>query len=98
MGNQRVTVQNLKVLEVNNETGVVVVHGAVPGPKGALVKIQDAIKKRGASPRYSEKTLTETLERNPGVEEKLEEARKRHLEMKDMRLMARTESTTPRAV
>ena len=45
MGNERHTVQNLKVLKVDRENGLVVVHGAVPGPKNCIVKIQDAIKK-----------------------------------------------------
>ncbi|KAK7542601.1 mitochondrial 54S ribosomal protein uL3m [Phyllosticta citribraziliensis] len=45
MGNERHTVQNLKVLQVDKEMGIVVVNGAVPGPKGCLVMVQDAIKK-----------------------------------------------------
>ncbi|KAL2010172.1 hypothetical protein VTN00DRAFT_5979 [Thermoascus crustaceus] len=45
MGNERHTVQNLKVLKVDAENGIVVVNGAVSGPKGCIVKIQDAIKK-----------------------------------------------------
>lgn len=39
------TVQNLKVMKVDAENGIVVVHGAVPGPRYGVVKIQDAIKK-----------------------------------------------------
>ncbi|KAJ6107948.1 Translation elongation/initiation factor/Ribosomal beta-barrel [Penicillium sp. IBT 18751x] len=45
MGNKQNTVQNLKILKVDPETGVVVVSGAVSGPKGCTVRIQDAIKK-----------------------------------------------------
>ncbi|TAQ88060.1 hypothetical protein B7494_g3618 [Chlorociboria aeruginascens] len=45
MGGQQVTVQNAKVLKVDVEKGVVVLNGCVPGPKGCVVKIQDAIKK-----------------------------------------------------
>ncbi|KAJ5134060.1 54S ribosomal protein L9 [Penicillium atrosanguineum] len=45
MGNTQNTVQNLKILKVDSETGVVVVSGAVSGPKGCTVRIQDAIKK-----------------------------------------------------
>ncbi|KAF4548048.1 putative ribosomal protein L3 [Elsinoe fawcettii] len=45
MGGQQVTVQNLKVLKVDKENGIVVVHGAIPGPKKATIKLQDAIKK-----------------------------------------------------
>jgi large subunit ribosomal protein L3 len=45
MGGEMHTVQNLKVMKVDAENGIVVVHGAVPGPKNSMVKIQDAIKK-----------------------------------------------------
>jgi len=45
MGGEQHTVQCLKVLKVDKENGIVVVHGAVPGPKKGIVKIQDAIKK-----------------------------------------------------
>jgi large subunit ribosomal protein L3 len=45
MGGEMHTVQNLKVLKVDLENGIVVVNGAVPGPKYSVVKLQDAIKK-----------------------------------------------------
>lgn len=45
MGGQQHTVQNLKVLQVNNELSIVIVAGAVSGPNGGSVMIQDAIKK-----------------------------------------------------
>lgn len=45
MGGENHTVQNLKIMKVDKENGIVVVHGAVPGPKKAIVRIQDAIKK-----------------------------------------------------
>jgi large subunit ribosomal protein L3 len=45
MGGQKVTVQNAKVLKVDKELGVVVVKGAVAGPKGCIVQLSDAKKK-----------------------------------------------------
>lgn len=45
MGNEQNTVQNLKILKVDSQNGIVVVNGAVSGPKGCIVRIQDAIKK-----------------------------------------------------
>ncbi|KAJ4502256.1 hypothetical protein HRR83_009178 [Exophiala dermatitidis] len=45
MGGQQNTVQNLKVLQSDPENGIVIVNGAVSGPKGCLVMIQDALKK-----------------------------------------------------
>jgi large subunit ribosomal protein L3 len=44
MGNERVTSQGLKVVFVDAERNLIGVHGAVPGPKGGLVMIQDARK------------------------------------------------------
>jgi large subunit ribosomal protein L3 len=45
MGGQQVTVQNVRVLKVDKELGIVVVNGCVAGPDGCVVKIQDAKKK-----------------------------------------------------
>lgn len=45
MGNQRHTVQNLRVLMVDEPNGLVVVQGAVSGRKGDLVMLSDALKK-----------------------------------------------------
>ena len=43
MGGERHTVKNLRVLKVDAENGIVVVSGAVPGPKYCIVQVQDAI-------------------------------------------------------
>lgn len=44
MGAEQVTTQNLKVHAVDADKGVILVKGAVPGPKGALVVIRSAVK------------------------------------------------------
>jgi large subunit ribosomal protein L3 len=44
MGTDTVTTQNLTVHAVDLEQGVILVKGAVPGPKGALVVIRSAAK------------------------------------------------------
>lgn len=44
MGNVRVTTQNLQVVSVDEEDNLILVHGAVPGPKGGWVLVSDAIK------------------------------------------------------
>jgi len=44
MGNERVTVQALKVVLVDAERNLLGVHGAVPGGKGGLVVIKEARK------------------------------------------------------
>lgn len=45
MGNHRVTVQNLKVALVDAERNLIAVRGAVPGSRGGLVLVQEAVKK-----------------------------------------------------
>jgi large subunit ribosomal protein L3 len=45
MGGNQVTVQNLKVLKVDVEKGLVILNGCIAGPDGGIVKLQDAIKK-----------------------------------------------------
>ncbi|MDD9909718.1 MAG: 50S ribosomal protein L3 [Ahrensia sp.] len=45
MGNTRVTTQNLQVVSVDIDRGLVLIKGAVPGPKGGWVTIKDAVKK-----------------------------------------------------
>ena len=43
MGNESVTVKNLKVIQVDEKNGIVVVNGSVPGPKNQIIKVQDAL-------------------------------------------------------
>ena len=45
-GNERVTVQNLKVMQVKPEENLLVVKGAVPGAVNSIVIIKEAKKKR----------------------------------------------------
>ncbi len=44
MGDERVTVQNLRIVQVRSEEGVILVAGAVPGPTGSYVVVRPAIK------------------------------------------------------
>lgn len=45
MGNERVTVQNLTVVSVDPEKNLILIRGAIPGPKGSLVSIKESVKK-----------------------------------------------------
>jgi large subunit ribosomal protein L3 len=49
MGHERVTVQSLKVVMIDKEDNLIIVQGAVPGPKNGLVTISAAIKKVDAA-------------------------------------------------
>jgi large subunit ribosomal protein L3 len=44
MGHERVTTQNLKVHKIDAENGLLLIKGAVPGPKGGLVFVRTAAK------------------------------------------------------
>ena len=45
MGDERVTVQNLKVVSVNADKGLIMVKGGVPGSENSWVYVTDAVKK-----------------------------------------------------
>jgi len=45
MGASRVTTQNLQVVKTDTDRGLILIKGAVPGPKGGWVFVKDAVKK-----------------------------------------------------
>ena len=45
LGNKKITTQNLLVLKVDTENNLLIVKGSVPGHKGCMVRVVDAIKK-----------------------------------------------------
>ena len=44
MGARRRTVQNLRVVDIMDDLGIIALHGAVPGKKGQVIYLSDAIK------------------------------------------------------
>lgn len=44
-GHENVTVLNLKIVRVDSERNVLLVRGAVPGPKGGLVTVRQTVKR-----------------------------------------------------
>ena len=44
MGHTRVTIQNLEVARVDAEKNLILIKGAIPGPKKGLVVIKTAVK------------------------------------------------------
>ena len=55
MGGDRVTVRNLKVVQVDAENNLIVVHGAVPGAPGGYVVVRKAIAAKPEPQRQVEK-------------------------------------------
>jgi len=49
MGNARVTTQNLTVHRVDEENGLLLIKGAVPGPRGGLLLVKTAAKRNDAA-------------------------------------------------
>ena len=45
LGNKKITTQNLLVLKVDKENNLLIFKGSVPGHKGCMVRVVDAIKK-----------------------------------------------------
>ncbi len=46
LGDETVTIMNLKVVSVDEARGLILVKGAVPGSEGGWVKIRDAVKRK----------------------------------------------------
>ena len=46
MGNERVTIQNLEVIRVDAEKNLLLIKGAIPGPKKGMVTIKQTVKNK----------------------------------------------------
>ena len=44
MGAVKVTVENLEVVRIDAEKNLLLVKGAVPGPKGSILFVKDSVK------------------------------------------------------
>jgi large subunit ribosomal protein L3 len=49
MGHERVTVLNLQVVKVDPERNLLLIRGAVPGPRGGLIMARSSL--RGRTPQ-----------------------------------------------
>ncbi len=45
LGDKRVTIQSQKIVSIDDERGLILIYGAVPGAKNGWVTIKDAVKK-----------------------------------------------------
>ena len=45
MGNKKVTKQNLKIIEIDNDNNLLIVKGSVPGKKNSIIFIKDSVKR-----------------------------------------------------
>lgn len=44
MGNEQVTVQNLEIVRTDADKNLILIKGAIPGPKGSVICIKDSVK------------------------------------------------------
>lgn len=44
MGNERVTIQNLEIVRVDADKNLILIKGAIPGPRKGIVTIKDTVK------------------------------------------------------
>ena len=44
MGAKKITIQNLEIVKIDVDNNLILVKGAVPGPKKAMVKIKETVK------------------------------------------------------
>jgi large subunit ribosomal protein L3 len=45
MGAKKRTIQNLRVMDISDDLGIIAIHGALPGKKGQVIYLTDAIKR-----------------------------------------------------
>ena len=68
MGDDRVTIQNLRVMKVDAQANLLVIEGALPGPEQRLVLIEKSIKRPGAivaAKKIQETIVSEEEEKKP---------------------------------
>ena len=84
MGNNRVTTHNLEVVEIYNEDGLILIKGAVPGSRGNLLIIRDAIKPKSLMVKVQkEEIVEESSKAQQKAESKEADQKKNELKTKE---------------
>jgi len=73
LGNARTTVQNLVVVDINVDEGIIAVKGALPGSNGSQVIVRDSIKKMGVVDKSMNQTSRKDVEDQKETESKKKE-------------------------
>ncbi len=74
MGDERVTVENLKVIKVDLDSNILAVRGAVPGVEGGYLMVRSALKKGKRRPWKVQGGSQESSKEVPSQEAKPQEA------------------------
>ena len=70
MGGDRVTTRNVKVIAIDAENNLVIVHGAVPGAPGSYVVVRKAIARKPEPQKQAEKPGKTTVAKKAPVAKK----------------------------
>lgn len=73
LGSERVTIQNLEVVQIDESRNLILVKGAVPGPKNSFIRLTDALKR--ALPAEAPFPTAEVKKDQPKAEEAPSEAK-----------------------
>ena len=65
MGGERVTIRNLKVISIDAENNLLVVHGAIPGAPGGYVVVRKAVAAKPEPKPQAEKPSKTTVAKKP---------------------------------
>ncbi len=74
MGDDRVTIQNLRIMKVDPQANLLVIEGALPGPEQRLVRIEKSIKRPGTI--VAARKIQETIVAEEKQEKKPAKAKK----------------------
>ncbi len=77
MGHNKVTMHNLEVVQIINEDGLILIKGAVPGSKGTLLIIRDAIKPKSLMAKIKKEEVIEVSSKKEKENEKKEDEDKK---------------------
>ena len=61
MGSDRVTIQNVRIIQINADRNMILLEGSIPGAEGAPVRIEKSKKRAGVikAPKLFEVTVEE---------------------------------------
>ena len=65
MGGDRVTVRNLRVVQIDGENNLLLLHGAIPGAPGTYIVVRKAVAAKKEPVRQAEKAAKVTVAKKP---------------------------------
>jgi large subunit ribosomal protein L3 len=66
MGGDRVTVRNLKIVRVDSENNLLVLHGAIPGAPGSIIIVRKALTAKKIAAPQAEKPTKQIVKATKG--------------------------------